>query len=338
MTTPDPAPVLDLIEAFRRSKAMFAAVSLGVFDRLQDGPADAATLAQQLHANKGALERLLDACVGLALLSKQSGVYANQPVAAAYLAKHSPRAMTGYIQYSNEVLYRLWGYLEDAVREGSHRWQQAYGFEGSAIFDHFFHTEEDKRMFLMGMHGYGVLSSPAVVASFDLSRFRKLVDLGGATGHLAVAACERYPAMRAAVFDLPAVTQIAREEVAKTSVAARVDLIAGDFFEGHLPEADLFAVSRILHDWSEEKIHALLAKIYGRLPAGGALLIAEKLLQEDKTGPMWGAMQSLNMLVCTEGRERNLREYEALLHAAGFGTVEGRLTGAPLDAVLAVKN
>jgi acetylserotonin N-methyltransferase len=338
MTQPDPAPVLDLIEAFRRSMTMFAAVKLGVFDRLEEGPADAAMLAQQLGANTGALERLLDACVGLSLLSKQSGVYANQPVAAAYLARRSPRAMTGYIQYSNEVLYEMWGYLEDAVREGSHRWQQAYGFEGAAIFDHFFRTEDDKRMFLMGMHGYGLLSSPAVVASFDLSRFRRLVDLGGATGHLAVAACERYPGMSAAVFDLPAVIQIAREQLAKTSVAARVELIAGDFFQDDLPEADLFAVSRILHDWSEEKIRALLAKIHARLPAGGALLIAEKLLNENKTGPLWGSMQSLNMLVCTEGRERNLREYVALLCAAGFGTVEGHLTSAPLDAVLAVKN
>jgi acetylserotonin N-methyltransferase len=337
MTPPDPAPVLDLIKAFRRSKTMFAAVKLGVFDRLEEAPADAATLGRHLGADCGALERLLDACVGLSLLSKQGGVYANQPVAAAYLARRSPHAMTGYIQYSNEVLYNMWGHLEDAVREGSHRWQQAYGFEGAAIFDHFFRTEDDKRMFLMGMHGYGLLSSPAVVASFDLSRFRRLVDLGGATGHLAVAACELYSNMSAAVFDLPAVIQIAREQVAKTSVAARVELIAGDFFQDDLPEADLFAVSRILHDWSEEKIRALLAKIHARLPAGGALLIAEKLLQDDKTGPMWGAMQSLNMLICTEGRERNLGEYEALLHAAGFGNIEGHLTGVPLDAVLAVK-
>src|SRR5258706_12607110 len=232
----------------------------------------------------------------------------------------------------------MWGYLKDAVREGSHCWQQAYGFEGAAIFDHFFRTEDDKRMFLMGMHGYGLLSSPAVVASFDLSRFRRLVDLGGATGHLAVAACERYLNMSAAVFDLPVVIQIAREQVAKTSVGTRIELIAGDFFQDALPEADLFAVSRILHDWSDEKIRALLARIHARLPSGGALLIAEKLLNENKTGPMWAAMQSLNMLVCTEGRERNLQEYEALLRAAGFSTVEGHVTGAPLDAVLAVKN
>ena len=336
MSFPDPAPIIDLIEAFRRSKTMFAAVALGVFDRLEGAPADAATMAVELHAKPASFERLLDACVSLGFLRKNGGLYANEPVASAYLCRSSDRALTGYIMYSNDVLFRMWANLEDAVLEGSHRWKQTFGLEGS-IFDHFFKTDEAMRTFLLGMHGFGGLSSPKVVAAFDLSRFRKLVDLGGATGHLAIAACERYPEMRASVFDLPRVIEVAREQVSRSSVASRVDLIAGDFFSDDLPEADLFAVGRILHDWSEEKIRSLLAKVLARLPAGGGLLIGEKLLAEDKTGPLPALMQSLNMLVCTEGRERSLGEYRALLEAAGFHDVEGCMTGAPLDAVLAIK-
>jgi acetylserotonin O-methyltransferase len=336
MSSPDPAPVIDLIEAFRRSKTMFAAVKLGVFDRLERGPADAATLAAELDAQTEPLERLLDACAGLGLLGKQEGRYANEPVAAEYLCRSSEHALTGYILYSNDVLFQVWAHLEDAVREGSHRWKQTFGLTGP-IFDHFFKTDEAMRTFLMGMHGFGVLSSPKVVAAFDLSRFQKLVDLGGATGHLAIAACERYPELHAAVFDLPRVIEVAREEVGRSSVASRIELLAGDFFRDALPEADLYSVGRILHDWSEDKIRALLEKIYARLPSGGGLLIAEKLLAEDKTGPTPAHMQSLNMLVCTEGKERTVGEYRALLEAAGFADVQGRRTGAPLDAVLALK-
>ncbi|HVP45045.1 MAG TPA: class I SAM-dependent methyltransferase [Bryobacteraceae bacterium] len=336
MNPPDPAPVIDLIEAFRRSKTMFAAVALGVFDRLERGPADAATLAEDMHAKTESLERLLDACVGLGFLHKSDGRYANAPVAATYLSRSSERTLTGYILYSNEVLFRLWANLEDAVREGSHRWTQTFGREGS-IFDHFFKTDEAMRTFLVGMHGFGVLSSPKVVAAFDLSRFRRLVDLGGATGHLAIAACERYPELRATVFDLPRVIEVAREQVGRSGAASRIELMAGDFFKDELPEADLFAVGRILHDWSDAKIDALLRKVYARLPAGGALLIGEKLLTEEKTAPVPALMQSLNMLVCTEGRERSLGEYRTLLEAAGFREIEGRMTGAPLDAVLGVK-
>jgi acetylserotonin N-methyltransferase len=330
-----------LIDAFRRSKAMFAAVSLGVFEALNEAPANASDLAARLlgpvaGADPGALERLLDACVGMGLLAMRDGAYANQPVAETYLCSHSPLSLTGYVLYSNEALFPMWAHLEDAVREGTPRWTQTFGWQGS-LFDHFFKTDARRRHFLRGMHGFGQLSSPAVVAAFDLSRFRRMADLGGATGHLAIAACERYPQLRAVVFDLPVVIEATRDYVAASAVGERIEGIAGDFFGDPLPEADLYSLGRILHDWPEERIRPLLSKIHAALPHGGALLIAEKLLDEDKSGPTPAHLQSLNMLICTEGRERTLTEYAALLCDAGFPGVEGRRTGAVLDAVLATK-
>ena len=336
MSLPDSSSVLDLIDAFRRSKTMFTAVSMGVFDILAAGPADLDTLADRLKARPAALERLLDGCASLGFLRKLNGKYANEPVAEIYLTTNSPHTLIGYVKYSDEVLYPMWGHLDDAVREGTHRWRQTFDFEGP-IFSHFFRTEAAMRTFLRGMHGFGLLSSPQVVAAFDLSGFRRMLDLGGGTGHLVIAACERYPELRGAVFDLPQVMPIAREQWNESPARARIELLEGDFFAGELPVADLYAVCRILHDWSEEKIALLLKKVYGALPAGGALLVVERLLHDDKTAPVGAAMQSLNMLVCTEGRERNLAEYDALLRQAGFSRVEGRRTGAPVDAIMGWK-
>ena len=336
ITQPDPAVILDLLEAFRRSKTMFAAVSLGVFDALVAGPKSLATLADELNADADALERLLDACAGLQLLSRRESRYENTPAAAVYLCQSSPQRLTGYIGYSDKVMWKLWANLEDAVREGTHRWKQSFNLDGP-IFSHFFRTEEQTREFLMGMHGYGLISSPHVVAAFDLSRFRCLVDLGGATGHLVIAACRRYPNLRGIVFDLPEAVGLAREIVGASDVSNRITVAAGDFFNDPLPEGDLFFLGRILHDWSEPKILKLLARIYERLPKGGALLVAEKLLVEDKCGPRWAQMQNLNMLTCTEGKERTLTEYEVLLKRVGFAEVAGCRTLSPLDAVLVVK-
>ena len=333
---PDPAPVLDLLEAFRRSKVMFAAVTLGVFEALSDRAKNLTELTDELACSRDGLERLLDACVGLQLLTKQDGRYLNSPAAQTYLIKSSPRRMTGYIGYSNTVMWKLWAHLEDAVREGTHRWPQAYGWEGP-IFSNFFNTEEAKREFLMGMHGFGMISSPQVVDAFDLSRFNHLVDLGGATGHLACAACQRYPNMRATVFDLPEAMPLAGEMIAQTSAAARVTTVGGDFFSDPLPPADLYAVGRILHDWSEEKVHRLLQRIVEALPDGGGLLVAEKMLTDDKTAPRWAYLQSLNMLTCTEGKERSLPEYALLLSQHGFKSISGCRTPGPLDAILAIK-
>jgi acetylserotonin N-methyltransferase len=336
ITTPDPSVVLELLVAFRRSKTMFAAVSLGVFDTLAGGPKLLSQLAAELKANADALERLLDACVGLGLLVKSAGAYENTPAAAAYLVETSPLRLTGYLNYSNDVMWRLWSHLEDAVREGTHRWPQAYGWEGP-IFSHFYKTEAKKREFLMGMHGFGLISSPHVVGAFDLSRYSRLVDLGGATGHLAIAACRRYPNLRGFVFDLPEALPLAREIVDESGLGDRIELVAGDFFSDPLPAGDVYALGRILHDWTEEKVLRLLGRIHDALPTGGSVLIAEKLLLEDKSGPIWAQMQSLNMLTCTEGKERTLGEYEALLKQVGFQNVAGCRTTAPLDAVLAIK-
>ena len=108
-------------------------------------------------------------------------------------------------------------------------------------------------------------------------------------------------------------------------------------FKTNCPKATSTRSGRIVHDWSEARIELLLRRVYDRLPGGGALLIAERLLEEDKSGPLNALMQSLGMLICTEGKERTLEEYRALLLGAGFSQVDGKRTGRAVDAILAVK-
>jgi acetylserotonin N-methyltransferase len=129
----------------------------------------------------------------------------------------------------------------------------------------------------------------------------------------------------------------AQEIVTATEVSARVEVMGGDFFADPLPKADLYSLGRILHDWSEEKILTLLRKAYDQLPAGGAVLVAEKLIDDNRSGPNWSQMQDLNMLLVTEGRERTLGEYAELLKSVGFSEIDGRRLDAPVDAILAIK-
>jgi acetylserotonin N-methyltransferase len=338
---PDPGSVLDLIEAYRRSKTMFAAVELGIFDGVRP--------------KCEAVGRLMDACVSLGLLEKRGAQYVNTALADEYLRANSPRTLVGYVRYSNAALYPLWGNLEDAVREGTARWTQTFGRVGGrrwsgvgilawlerwiqrrgytgGILTGKLKTENVKRGFTAGMHGLGMISSPLLVAAFDLSRFRRLVDLGGASGHLALAARQRYPQMRICVFDLAAVIEEARR-----FVGDQVELVAGDFFADPLPQADLYSLGKVLHTWSDEKARRLLAKIYAALPNGGGLLVTSRLLQDDCLGPAEVTLHSLNMLVASEGREYSFQGYRTLLEGAGFVDVQVGKTGAPLDAILAIK-
>ena len=334
--SPDVSLVLDYINAFRRSKTMFVATSLGVFDELAGSSLTAGEIASRRNLNPDAVERLLNACVSLGLLQKKGQVFKNNATAKKYLVSTSPDSLAGYIVYSEKTLFPLWRHLDGAVREGTNRWEQTFG-SPTALFDHFFRDETAKRSFLAGMHGLGRLTSGAVVRVFDLAAFRHMVDLGGATGHLAIAACEAYTSLRATVLDLHTVGDVARECIRQSVFADRVAFQAGDFFNDDLPPADLYAIGRILHDWDFEQCQRLLTRIHQALPPGGALLIAETLLDDDHTGPRHALMQSLNMLVCTDGKEHSCSEYREMCLSAGFRSAECGRTGTLLDAVLAIK-
>src|SRR2546423_5579969 len=177
--------VVELIGAFRRSKAMFSAVKLGVFDKLENAPQTAGALATKLNVNASALSRLLNASAALGLLEKEGETYHNTATASRYLVASSPDTLSGYVTYSDESLYELWSHLDDAVREGTNRWTQVFGSR-DALFSHYFRDDASTASFLGGMHGFGRITSPLIVRAFDLSRFAQLVDLGGATGHLAI--------------------------------------------------------------------------------------------------------------------------------------------------------
>ena len=333
---PDAELVTGILDGFRLSKAVFTAVSLGLFDRLHEGPATCEELSAELACRPHAMERLLGACAGAGLVAKEDGRFFNRPPATRFLRVKSPETLSGYIVYSDRILYRLWGRLADAVKEGTHRWTQEFGAR-DGIFDHFFSSESDKETFLAGMHGQGLLSSPVTSGLFDLSRFSHLVDLGGATGHFTIEACRRHAGLRATVFDLPSVAPAATRYIVAAGLQDRIGTAGGDFFKDPLPAADLYAMGRILHDWSDEKVAFLLQRVFAALSPGGALLICEKILNPAKDGPTGAMLQSLNMLVCTEGRERTAAEYERLVKAAGFVAFESRLTGRGVDVMLARK-
>jgi acetylserotonin N-methyltransferase len=293
-------------------------------------------LNEKLGCHEGALTRLLSGCVALGLLSDEENGYANTPASARLLTTESPDTLANYVRYSDQSLYPLWGRLEEAVRTGSNRWEAVFGSR-TALFDHYFRDDHSAASFLGGMHGFGQLASQRVAQAFDLSKFKTMVDLGGATGHLCIAACESWPHLKATVLDLPVVEKFADRYIKSSPVADRIHFQAADFFTDALPMSDLYSLGRILHDWTDEKILRLLGKIVASLPDGGGLLIAETLLNDDKSGPLYSAMQDLNMLVCTEGRERTRAEYTQLLKGVGFTSVNFKETGSLVDAILAIK-
>src|SRR4029079_4948893 len=130
--------------------------------------------------------------------------------------------------------------------------------------------------------------------------------------------CKQYETLRATVFDLPHAAAIAAGKIAEAGLTDRIETAGGSFFE-QLPKGhDMHLLSMILHDWDEAKNRALLRRSFEALPSGGALIISELLVNDEKTGPAPAALMSLYMLIETEGRNYTPAEYSAWLEEAGF--------------------
>ena len=336
MTNKQPGPdaIMQLGLAFWGSKALLSAVELDLFTTLARGPLTGEMLTAKLGLQPRGTTDWLDALVSLGMLKRAGDQYANSPATDLYLDRAKPTYLGGMLEMANARLYPFWGSLTEGLRTGR---PQNEAKTGEDFFAALYRDQARLRQFLHAMTGLSMGAAAAIAEKFPWDRYHTVIDIGAAEGCVPAQLTLRHPHLTGGGFDLPAAGPAFEDYVASHGLTSRLRFYPGDFFTDPLPEADLYAVGRILHDWAEAKVATLLRRIYDRLPPGGALLIAEKLLADDKSGPSWALMQSLNMLLCTEGKERTLAEYEALLTRAGFGDVVACRTASPLDAILAIK-
>ncbi|XP_055965585.1 acetylserotonin O-methyltransferase [Sorex fumeus] len=335
---------------FMVSQVLFAACDLGIFDLLAETPEplDAATVAARLGTSARGTGPLLDTCVSLKLLTVRTragvAVYSNGPLASTYLVSSSPYGQRHMVQYLGSTTYRCWTHLGDAVREGRNQYHRAFGVAADQLFSAIYRTSAERVCFLRGLQEVWAVHGRRLLTAFDLTPFRTVCDLGGGSGALARLCVSLYPACTATVLDIPEVVDTARMEFSRGETEEeeeeeddRVSFRAGDFFRDPLPEADLFLLARVLHDWTDARCSQLLAGVFRSCRAGGGVLVIEGVLDADGRGPLTTQLFSLNMLVQTEGQERTLAQYTQLLEAAGFRRVAHRHPGGPYHAVLARK-
>ncbi|KAM9576387.1 putative bifunctional dTTP/UTP pyrophosphatase/methyltransferase protein [Trichechus inunguis] len=338
--TPPPFPteLLGLIEGFKGSKVLFTACKLKVFDVLKDGAIlTAEDIASKIDTSVCGTERLLDACATLGLLERSERGYSNTELARLYLVSEGEHSLHGFITLCNEYTWELFTHLESAIREGTNQFHEVSGRRADNLFKDSSRSKEAQLQFMHAVHDLTKLSAHAVATAFDLSRFTSACHLGGCTGALAHALVQEYPHLKVTVFDLPEVLELAPSFQPAGEQAAQIHFMPGNFFQDRLPEAELYVLSRIIHEWPEDKVHQLLGRISERCKPGGGLLVAEAILYEERRNSRGAWVQSPSTLLQTQGRQRSGEEYQRLLRAQGFHDVRVVRTAALLDAVLATR-
>jgi predicted O-methyltransferase YrrM len=343
MTThPTPARILETATAFWPAKVLLSAIELGLFTRLAAGPLD----NERLAAAVGILPRrsadFFDALVAMGFLEREgngpTATYRNTVETDLFLDRGKPSYTGGMPEMLNARLFGFWGGLTDALRTGSPQNESKHG--GGSVFAELYADEARLEQFLNAMAGLQTGNFAMLARTFDFAKHQRVVDVGGANGALCRALAAQHPHLALVSFDLPAVAPIARREIERAGAMSRVEVVSGDFFTDAIPAADVVVMGNILHDWNEEGKRKLIAKAFAALPAGGALIAIENVIDDARRQNAFGLLMSLNMLIefgADGGFDYTGAQYDGWCREAGFTRTEVVPLTGPTSAAIAYK-
>ena len=321
-----PAPDIFIEYAgWMKARIILSAAELEFFTLLDERPLTSEELAQSLKADARAVTRIFDCLVIFELLIKKNGRYALTEQGSFFSSRHPESVLPMLLHMNN--MWDNWARLTETIRKGKNP-------SLKSVIDA--KDEGITKAFIGAMHVIGRGLSREIAASYDLSCFKRLLDLGGGSGTYTIAFLERNPNMSAVIFDLPGVIPLAVERLQDAGYLERVSLVAGDFYKDELPAGcDLALLSAIIHQNSPQENLALYKKIFRALEPGGALLIRDHIMDESRTRPPAGALFAINMLVHTSGGDTyTFNEIKNTLELAGFKEVQQVRSGERMDCLV----
>jgi hypothetical protein len=290
--------VVKLALAFRESKTLLSAIELDVFTILSDEPLafDALALRAGIHF-RGARD-FFDALVSLGMLERDAaGFYGNTREAGRYLDRRQPTYIGGKLEFANSRQFGPWGLLTDALRTGIPQ----SGSRASENYSAYYADPAVLQSVANGMAGGTLPAARAMAERFPWGDYETLVDIGTTKGCLPVQIALAHPHIGGGGFDLAPMKRLFDEHVREHGLSGRLQFYQGDFFKDSLPTADVLVMGRVLHNWDLPCKMILLSKAFDALPAGGALIVYERLIDDERRSNTAGFMASLNMLVMTSG-------------------------------------
>lgn len=294
--TPD--RIMQLGLGFWGSKTLLSAIELGLFTELAKGPLDAATIQNRLGLHPRSARDFFDALVALGMLRRTGTRYANTPETALFLDRAKRSYMGGILEMANARLYRFWGSLTEALHTGKPQNEDKMGGD---FFGTLYTDPRRLEGFLKAMTGLSLGAARVIAKKFPWRKYRTFMDIGCAQGGVPVEIALAHKHLSGGGMDLPVVRPIFEAYVREKGLEGRLRFHAGDFFKDQLPKIDVLIMGHILHDWNLEEKMMLLRKAYDALPAGGALIVHEAIIDDERKRNAIGLLMSLNMLIETHG-------------------------------------
>ncbi len=313
--------LMQMITGYWVSQSIYAAAQLGIADHFHDGEKNYAELATATESNGPALYRLLRALASVGIFTETTpGTFASTPLAALLQRDVAGSLRDVAIMMGAREHYGSWGNILHAVKTGNSGFEQLFG---ANVFEYYAQHPEPAGIFDRAMTSFSSVETAAVLAAYDFSAIRSLVDVAGGHGSLLTTILQAHPGMTGILFDLPEVIERAQQAIAASGVGDRCQRVSGSFFESVPTGADAYILKHIIHDWDDARASAILQQCHRAMadndrPDKGKVLVVEQVIPPGND-PFMGKFLDVNMLVmCPGGKERTAAEFRDLFAIAGF--------------------
>jgi hypothetical protein len=331
-----PEKILQTGLAFWPAKTLLSAIEIGLFSELARGPEPYDAIVGRLGLHPRSARDFLDTLVALGFLQRTGDRYANTPETDLFLDRHKPSYVGGILEMANHRLYPFWGHLTEALRTGQPQNEAKSG--GPGLFETLYADPARLHQFLAAMTGISHGANMTIARAGFWKDYTTYVDVGTAQGDLAAQIALANPHLRGMGFDLPEVAPIFEAYVAGLGVADRLTFVPGSFFTHDLPKADVVLMGHILHDWDLPTKRMLITKAFDAVPAGGALVVYESIIDDDRSKNAFGLMMSLNMLIETPGGfDYTGADCSGWMRDAGFSATRVEHLVGPDSMVIGIK-
>lgn len=305
-----------IARAFQQSRILLTAYELNIFTIIGKGAKSSVEIAQKINADARATDRLLNALCALELLKKEHHLFYNTPTTTRFLVEGQPEFMEGLGHTVN--LWKSWSTLTDAV------------LKGGSVLNKNLEERDDKwqTSFIAAMHDRSQVIAPEITKVVDLSKVRRILDIGGGSGAFSMAFVQAKEGITATVFDLPQIIPLTLNYIKNSGLIDKINTIPGDYRIDEFEEGyDLIFLSSIIHINSFEQNENLIRKCVQALNPNGQIVIRDFIMDEDRIHPPYGAIFALNMLVGTEGGDTYTEsEVRGWLKAAGVTDISRKDT------------
>jgi O-methyltransferase domain/Dimerisation domain len=319
MTTNDFPPRLvlqQLIQSFQVPQCIYVAAKLRIADLLKDGPRSSEELAKATGTHAPSLYRVLRLLTAVDLFTEgEAHSFALTPL-GVYLQTGVPGSLRNMaLAYGQKPFWPVWGALLHSVETGEPAFQHVFGLKA---WDYYAQHPEEAELFNNFMTELTTSVAPTVAGAYDFSASSTLVDVGGGHGQMLASILQAHPTLHGVLFDLPHVVKGAPPLLEVAGVSGRCQVIGGDAFTAVPADYDTYLLSRVIHDWDDERTITIFTRCHQAMKPQGKLLLVERVIPTNRTPALHVLESDVIMLVVPGGKERTEAEYRALLAAAGF--------------------